>query len=244
MALGSTVFAAPAGPYSFDFGPPGKPVWDISGTYTLSPLVGGSTSVEFPVTITQDSQGMLTGSGTGPVDIDGVAATGTYTIKGKITNSGGVAKINATVKLSGNGEIQGVQTTYSLSANYKLEIDPIAKTVVGSARGSAKASGIGSGPVTEDFSTVLPSNMAGDWKLQMNLVPTDNKLGGSSSVVLGNGRTLDLGVKGSYSAKNTKSTITLSGLDTFKGTTLKVMGTNDTLVNVTVKGKILGQVVQ
>jgi hypothetical protein len=245
MALGSNVFAGPTGAYSFDFGLPGKPVWDISGTYLLSPQVGGQTGIDFPVTITQDSKGTLTGSGSVPVEIDGVAATGNYTVKGKITNSGGVAKINATVKLSGSGEVQGVQTTYSLSASYKLEIDPVSRTVVGSARGSASAKGVGSGPVTEDISAPLPANMVGSWKLLLtDLLTTGNKMTGTSSIVLGNNRTLNLGVKGNYSAKNTKSTITLSGIDTSQGTTLKVTGTNDTLVNVTVKGKILGQVVQ
>jgi rRNA maturation protein Nop10 len=245
MALSSTAFAGPTGSFSFDFGLPGKPVWDISGTYTLSPSVGGSTSVEFPITITQDSQGMLTGSGNTTVEIDGVPATGTYTVKGKVTNSGGVAKVNATVKLSGAGTIQGFDTTYSLSASYKLEIDPVSRTVVGSAKGSAKASGVGSGPVSEDISAPLPLDMVGSWKLLLtDLLTTGNKLTGTSSVVLGNNRTLSLGVKGSYSAKNTKSTISLSGIDASKGTTLKIMGTNDTLVNITVKGKILGQVVQ
>jgi hypothetical protein len=244
VALGSTVFAGPSGPYSFDFGLPGKPLWDISGTYTLSPTVGGSASVVFPVTIAQDSQGTLTGSGSVAVEIDGVATTGTYSLKGKVTNSGGVARINATVKVSGSGLVQGLQTTYSLSANYKLEIDPISRTVIGSASGSAKASGIGSGPVAESVSAALPSTMSGGWKLQMNLVPTGTKLGGTSSVVLGNGRTLNLGVKGSYSSKNGKSAISLSGLGAAKGTTLKVAGNGDKLTPVTVTGKILGQAVQ
>jgi hypothetical protein len=243
MALGSTGFAGPSGLHSFDFGLPGKPVWDISGTYTLSPAVSESTSVVLPVTITQDSKGMLTGSGTATVAIDGIPSSGTYTVKGKVTNSGGVARINATVKLSGSGMVQGLETAYSLSANYALEIDPGTRTVYGSARGSAKAAGIGSGPVIEDFSTTLPSTMDGGWKLQMNLVPGGSKLGGNASVVLSNNRILDLGVKGNFSSKNGKSMISLSGLGDAKGTTLKVMGTNDALAPVTVKGKILGQVV-
>ncbi len=244
MALVSTGFAGPSGDYSFDFGLPGKPVWDITGNYVLSPSVGGSSTVDIPLTITQDSQGMLTGSLNGPVEVDGIAATsGTCTVKGKVTNSGGVARINATVKLSGAGVIQGLQRTYSLSASYKLEIDA-SGTVTGSASGSAKAAGIGSGPVTDDFSATLPVTDGG-WKLQMHLDPTGNKLGGTSSVLLASGRTLNLGVKGTYSSKNGNSVISLSGLDaSSKGTTLKVMGTGNLLTGLTVKGKILGQVVQ
>jgi hypothetical protein len=245
MALVSTGFAAPDGDYSFGFGLPAKPVWDISGTYTLSPVVGGDTSVVFDVTITQNGQGMVTGSGITTVMINGFPADGNYTVKGKVTNSGGVAKINAAVKLSGSGEVQGVQTTYSLSANYALEIDPATKKAIGSARGSAKAAGVGSGPVTEDIVAPLPSGMDGSWKLNMNLDDTANKLGGTSSVVLAGGkRTLNLGVKGTYSAKTGNSNISLTGVDSSKGTTLKVMGTGDALTPLTVKGKILGQVVQ
>jgi len=245
IALGSNVLAAPSGPHSFDFGLPEKPIWDISGTYTLSPIVGGDISVVFPITIIQDSKGTLTGSGTTDVSIAGeTPSSGNYTVKGKVTNSGGVARVSATVKVSGSGSVQGLQTTYSLSANYTLEIDSLSKTVFGSATGSAKASGIGSGPVTDDVAAALPSNMRGDWKLQMNLVPTGTKLGGTSSVVLGNGRTLDLGVKGSYSSKTGSSTISLSGLGTAKGTTLKAVGTGDALTPMTVTGKILGQVLQ
>jgi len=244
MALVSTGFAGPSGDYPFNFGLPGKPVWDITGNYVLSPSVGGSTTVEIPVTITQDSQGMLTGSLYSAVKINGTAATtGTCTLKGKVTNSGGVARINATIKLSGSGLIQGLQTTYSLSASYKLEINP-SGTVVGSATGSAKATGIGSGPVTDDIAAALPTTEA-SWTLQMHLEPAGNKLGGTSSVSLASGRTLNLGVKGTYSSKNGNSVISLSGSDaSSKGTTLKVMGTGDALTGLTVKGKILGQVVQ
>ena len=245
MALGSTSFAGPTGDYTFSFGLPAKPVWDITGTYTLSPDVNEDTSVVFDVTIIQDAQGMVTGSGDTTVEIDGAPSTGHYTVKGKVTNSGGVAKINATVKLSGSGTVQGLDTTYSLSASYKLEIDPITGTVFGSARGSAKAAGVGSGPINDQIEALLPPDMDGSWTLLMDLVPTGNKLGGTSSVKLtGSNRTFNLGVKGTYSEKNGKSSISLTGSEASKGTSLKVMGTGDALTPLTVKGKILGQVVQ
>ena len=125
--------------------------------------VSEDTSVVFHVTIIQDAQGMVTGSGDTAVEIDGAPSTGYYSVKGKVTNSGGVAKINATVKLSGSGTVQGLDTTYSLSASYKLEIDPITGTVFGSARGSAKAAGVGSGPINDDIEAPLP--LGHGWKL-------------------------------------------------------------------------------
>jgi hypothetical protein len=243
-ALTFSAWAGPTGHHSFKSSGVNQLVWDISGNYELSPTVGDEVSVRFPITIVEDSQGKLTGAGNVTVSIDGDNVPGTYVLKGTITRSGGVTKVNASVKLSGKGVLQGQQSTYSLSAAYKLDIDPASRTITGTARGSAKASGLGSGPISENFTDPLPTGMDGGWSLDMNLVPNGTKLGGTSSIHLNNGRSLDLGVKGSYSPKNHKSTITLNGINTAKGTTLTVVGNDDALTTMTVKGKILGQVVQ
>lgn len=244
MALGISAWAGPTGPFTFNFDGTTKPIWDISGTYILSPTVGGEVSISFPITIAEDASGKLTGSGTVPVVIDSDQVEGTYVLKGKISNSGGVALINATLKLSGTGTLQGFQSTYSVSASYHLEIDAATRTITGTGKGSAKASGLGQGPLYEQVSGSLPTGVDGSWALNMNLQTDVKAITGTSSVLLSNGRTLGLGVKGSYNAKNTKSNITLAGVDASKGASLKVMGTNDTLNVATVKGKLLGQVIK
>jgi hypothetical protein len=244
-ALTFCSLAGPTGSHSFSFSGPNQTVWDISGPYTLSPTVGDEVEVTFPILITQDSQGKLTGGGDVSVIIDGENVPGTYSLKGTIARSGGVAKVNATVKLSGQGNLKGILSKYNLNATYKLDIDPASRTIIGTARGSAKATGIGSGPINDNFTQSLPANMNGGWQLNVNLSsPSATKLSGTSSIHLNNGRNLDLGLKGSYTSKTHKSSIALTGANTAKGTTLTVTGTDDALTTVTVKGKILGQNVQ
>src|SRR5712675_2521148 len=85
----STALAAPpSGIYTYQFDTSNFALWDVSGTYHLSPEISGDIPVEFDVTVVQDSKGKLYGAGQTSVDIDGETVVGTYVLKGKVATSG------------------------------------------------------------------------------------------------------------------------------------------------------------
>jgi hypothetical protein len=243
LTLNNSGWAIPSGHFSWAFGTE-SPLWDLSGTYQLSPTVAGDVSVDFAVTVTQDATGKVVGSGTTPVLIDGESVSGNYTVSGKVTTSGTLVLLTATVKLSGSGMLHGEQRPYSLTASYKLAVDPSTRQVTGSGKGSAKAKGLGGGPVIELVDAQLPQGMTGAWQLGADLTATGKKLAGTGVVTLSNNRALNVTAKGSYAPANGKSSISLAGSGTSKGSSLTVAGTGDNLQLISAKGKVLGQTVK
>src|SRR6266481_218766 len=123
FSLHQAVASPPSGTYTYQFDVTNVPLWDVSGTYHLSPDINGDVPVNFDITVLQDNKGKLYGSGPVTVDIDTQIVPGNYTVKGKIFSSAGVTRATATVKVTGTGVISGVNRPYSLTETYNLEVD-------------------------------------------------------------------------------------------------------------------------
>jgi hypothetical protein len=241
----SVAFAsAPSGVYTYHFDPTNIALWDVSGTYHLSPEINGDTPVDFDVTVVQDSQGKLYGAGQTSVDIDGETVVGNYILKGKVTTSGTVTRVSASVKLTGIGMLQGANRAYSLSETYVLELDSTGLTAAGLGKGSAKAQGLGSGKITEEINESLPEEMTGSWKLDLGVDTNVKKLFGNSTLTLSNNRSLDFVTGGSYSSKTDLSKVKLSGIGSGAGSKFNFVGDGDVMVGHQFTGKVLGQTIK
>ena len=235
--------APPSGNYTYSFDTQSVPLWDVSGSYHISPSINGDVPVDFDISVLQDIKGKLYGSGPTTVDIDGQIVQGNYTVKGKISTSAGVTRASVAVKVTGTGVITGASRAYTLTENFALEIDSAGLAVIGTGNGSAKAQGLGSGKITEDISDSLPEGMDGGWQLDLGIQTTLKKLSGNSSATLSNGRSLAFVTGGSYAPTTDLFKAKLTGSGTSAGSKLNMVGTGEGMGLHQITGKLLGQTI-
>lgn len=233
---------APSGTLIFNFDN-STPIWDISGSYhVVAPVEGAGgtpTDISFDVDITQDARGRITGSSGTTFTVGQDVLFGMYTVRGKVSSSGGVTRATMTVTLTGDGTISGRSTHFVIRANYSdVEPDPESGELFGNARASAHFSKLGNARDAFDFSAPLPSGMDGTWTLALDVTPL-NKIRGTATITLSNGRNLPFNVNGSYSGRSDSAKMQLSGTGTAKGSRLKVITSGESLYGV--KGNVLGQ---
>jgi len=243
ISLQHAVAGPPSGTYTYTFDVQSIPLWDVSGTYHISPSINGDVPVDFDISVLQDNKGKLYGSGPTSVDIGGQIVPGNYIVKGKIFSSAGVTRATATVKVTGIGLISGLIRPYSLSESFTLEIDSSGLAVIGTGKGSAKATGLGTAKISEDINDSLPEGMDGGWRLELGVQTTVKKLSGNSSVNLSNGRSLDFVTGGSYSPTTDSSKVKLTGSGTSAGAKLNLLGSGEGMGLHQITGKLLGQTI-
>jgi hypothetical protein len=94
---------------------------------------------------------------------------------------------------------------------------------------------------TQHYSIALPQGMNGGWTLASDIAANGNKLAGTGTITLSNGRTLSYQIIGSYNTKSQIAKLKLIGTGDAKGTSLSLTTQGTGMTLVTLKGKVLGQ---
>jgi hypothetical protein len=207
-------------------------IWDISGTYSDSFQLEGYT-VKLYYTITQDTGGKLTGTGTASTLGYEFAS---FDVKGTVGTKNGAASVKMNLKGKGALTDGGESIKVSFSANINAQVISASNTISGTVK--ARGSALGhSGSTTETFDKSLPADMNGSSTLDLGCNPSGKSLLGKSMLTLSNGKEINFDVKGKYNLKKDETTLTLKG-DKNK-LKMKINGTDGSIKSV--KGKVLGQ---
>jgi cytochrome c553 len=228
---------------SFSFTNPVAPVYDLTGSYQFEQQVieaGGATvPLILGLTLTQDVAGRLHGSGTTTVQIGNGSESATYALSGRISGGGKLTRVALVVRWVGVPATAGARPPFNILVQYNLQIAP--DGLAGTARGSAKLGQLGNGAIKSAIAGVpLPPGADGSWNLSMNIVPL-SRLGGTGSIVLPGGRSLQTSLFGSFSRPSGLSRVALTGLNSDRGAKLSIafFPSNGVLQKLT--GRFMGQ---
>jgi hypothetical protein len=232
----------PAGPVSFSFTNQSLPVYDLTGSYQFNHGVTvpghGTVNLALGCSLAQDAAGRLCGAGVTNIQVGNDLLPAQYTVSGTVTGGGGRAtraSFSARWVVPGTG---AGGTSSTISVQYTLQVNP--GSLVGTACGQAKLVGLGNGTIRGPVANVpMPAGVDGSWKVNMNLQPP----GGSGSIMLPNGRSLQASPMVSFSARSGLESIKLSGAGTDRGATLNISFFPTTNLLDSLNGKVLGQTV-
>jgi hypothetical protein len=225
----------PTGQFSYAF--TNTALWDIGGIYTNNTVTNDVVIVTFE----QEASGVLTGARTETYVSGSDHAEGTGSIAGRVKTKSGVLEVTDSSK----GEISGVSGGQSYVGNFTSKgtatLAPSTLTIFTS--GTIRVCVVGGkcATDTQGYSLPLPNGMTGDWTLDLNVVSTGNKLGGTGTLTLSNGRVFSYQIIGNYNSKSQSSKLKLAGVGDATGTSLSLT-TQGTAMDLTaLKGKVLGQ---
>jgi hypothetical protein len=225
----------PSGQFTYAF--TNAPLWDLSGVYTNNT----DTNDMVISTINCRANGQIAGSRV-ELYVNGADnAAGTGAISGKTSIKTGQPQ----AALVSVGELSGVQGGADYLATF-----------------SSKGSAVLNAPLltifteetirdcvvhgqcvteTQHYSIALPQGMNGDWILASDVAANGNKLTGTGTITLSNGRILSYQIIGSYNTKSQIAKLKLIGQGDAKGTSLSLTTQGTGMDLVTLKGKVLGQ---
>jgi hypothetical protein len=179
---------------SFDLGGDAAPdtsLWDLTGTYTVALDVeqpnGLVTSMSLGFNLLEDARGNLSGSTNDFQELDlgdNSFFAVSYSIKGKITGSGGTGRVHFTIHFTGNGTLAGQQVdNMSGSLTVDAEAQPGTGQLMGTkiSKFSVNFGRFGKLKGLADFATALPSGVDGTWNLSMQMAAL-NKVTGSAII--------------------------------------------------------------
>jgi len=232
---------------SFDFSFPnetlGVSLWDLAGDYNIDVPIGtaGLADASFGFTLGENNLGQLSGSSETVVTIGSDTVAGFYSIKGKVTRSGGVSHVNLLITLTGDGTISGFGTSYKLTILYNATVT--ADGLTGTVKTRMNIAGIGgAGATATDFGLDLPNGMDGTWGLHLDLSGLSNqKIFGSGVITLANNRTVHFDVTGSYSPSTDVAKVTLKGTNDGIGSKAAFSFLSSSQEVLKLSGKVLGQ---
>ncbi len=232
----------PSGPVSFSITNPAAPVYDLTGSYQFDQEVtaaGGRTvKVGLAFSVAQDAAGRLHGSGVTNVLVDNEPVAASYRVSGRVTGGGNKA---ARAMLSIRWQAQDPAATngpFTISVQYNLEVR--AGLLNGQTRGRASFFRLGSGSIKTPIAGVpLPAGADGTWRVRMNI----QWPGGTGSIILPNGRSLQTGLTDSFSARSGLARIKHAGTGGDRGTTLSVIFSPASGALDSLSGRVLGQTV-
>lgn len=240
----------------FDFDTSNYPAWDLSGSYTLDQPISGAGGTLVPLTytvyITHDAKGKLSSSGSMMVNVDGAIVYASYTLKGNVSGGGNDTRANFSVNFKGDDWFYGVRRTFNGHVSYKLNVDPVGHTLLGTARGSISIQGSGSSQIKTDADLPLPSGVDGSWSVNMVGLTLNQFIGTGTIEVaafhspeLPGGwpatRILYTEVKGTYNSSKNLANTNLDGIDEDKGSNLNVKFEPGSIFPTKMSGKVLGQ---
>jgi len=164
----------------------GRGWWHLTGTYT-------TTVAGYPLSLslTHDVLGYLGGTATCTLDST-KASVLTLPITGRVRGSAG--EVLLTVTLKGATEDRTASATLGL----RLALDPAAKQLVGTIKGSIKEDGVTT-PVDGPLTLTIPTSMDGTWKLGVDLDQDGDTVTGTAELALANGVDFLYSVKGKMS---------------------------------------------
>ncbi|HTS19768.1 MAG TPA: hypothetical protein VMP11_19485 [Verrucomicrobiae bacterium] len=225
------------------------PVWDISGDYSTD--VGLGFDMNF--SITEDSSGNFTGSGTFDYD-DGLGDTfdGDIDLSGLVKDSGSTATVSMKLDLSGSGTVvddsgntNDVDLDVSVSFDFAIDATD-GQLVVTSGSASATETDLAtgkrqhrSGPLSSGDTMDLPGTSTGDWTLTLNLTPNGTRYSGTATIQTSTGQTAQFAATGTYQSKTDTSKVTLKGGSGDLNLVVSTSGSSLTIHSA--KGKLFGQ---
>jgi hypothetical protein len=233
---------APSGPVGFSFPNLSVPVYDLTGSYQFNQgaklASGAMVNLSLDCSLMQDAAGRLQGAGVTSVQVGSDSLTAQYSVTGTVTGGGGKA---TRASLSASWVVQNPNAggkSSTISVQYNLQVN--LGFLDGTARGQAKLAGLGNGTINAPVAGVpLPMGADGSWNVAMNLQPP----GGTGSITLPNGRSLQASPAVTFSASSGLERVTISGAGTNRATTLTINFFPATKVLDSLSGKVLGQTV-
>jgi hypothetical protein len=234
---------------------PDSMLWDLQGTYSLNLNVVQRNGLVLPVNINfillQDASGRLSSPTNDNTEALNVSDNSFFAVlprvTGKVTGSGGTARVQLSIRFAGTGQVSGqptsrVKGTFSITA----ETDPTTGNLVGTKNGkfSINISGMGSasGIVNaDDFSTPMPNGANATWTLSLQLVGL-KKITGDAVITTPN-RAIGYDLSGKF---NGVFNIACKGVNNIQDTTSGIgssfkMQIAPTFDSGSFQGKVLGQ---
>jgi hypothetical protein len=234
IALGAISASAqvPSGAFSYVF--TNKPLWDVTGTYSLNGSSNGVTD-NATFVITNAAKGTITGTQTETLNDGSITINVHSAVTGKISVKAGatVASLKSAGTFSGSlsGIAKGKSTETVIASN--LTISATLSETLSAHAGSRK--------FTATTSASLPGGMDGDWQLDTSITNSVDKLSGTGTLTLSNAREFTYTITGSFNTKTEIAKLKLTGAGAALGTSFS-MTTEGTNMDLTaLKGKILGQ---
>ena len=240
----------------FDFDTSNYPAWNISGTYTLDQPITGAGGTLVPLTYTvfiaHDSKGHLNSDSTILVNIGGQVVAAHCTIKGTVSGGGTDTRANFSVTLKGDDWFYGVQHSFNAQVSYKLNVDPTALTLSGTARGNISIQGSGTSQIKADADLPLPTGVNGSWSVLMEGLTLKKFIGTGAIIVSAYNSPetpggwpanpiLYMEVTGSYNSSQNLANSSLKGIDEAKGSNLTLKFHPGAPFPTKMSGKVLGQ---
>jgi hypothetical protein len=250
---------APSMPITFFVTDPANALWDVTDAQPLqSPDYDVSAdeddiNIRFNAGFQQDGAGKISGSGPTTVTVENSdpfiqVQNASYKVTGSITSKAGIARVTHAVVVVGTANVEGREVKVSTSRSISVNLNAALKQVSGTEKASASAAGNSaksSGPTDVTWSEIESELGDGSWTFAMNSLTTDakNKITGTAYVMFGRnaGARVDFAVKGVYKQKTGLSTLSLVGVGSGKGSSLKAILQGDHVTSLT--GKISGQTV-
>ncbi len=235
---------APSGEITVPVADP--PVYYLAGewpfTHVFTGAGGADLPIEYGVALTHDARGRVSGEGMTWLRIGEYYGAAEYRAKGSVSGgSGKPTRLTLSVTIKGQDMIAGVDTTFSVTMNYALNIS--GPSAVGTARGKANLKKLGSASLRmANFTMARPDQgtdnyPTGAWSAHMSILPL-KKLTGTGSFVVAP-VVLPATLSGKYSEKKDEGSVTLKGINQGKGSTVKFSFAAGQLAGL--KGVVLGQ---
>ena len=231
------------------------PVFDLSGDYsftqTYTATDGSSGDIVIVFTMSQDSHGRLSGSGSAIlVQIGDSVVAASYRLSGRVTGGGGlVHRAIFTVNMNGNDVVAGILTQFHITANFNLAIERpdtngVFQLVDDGSVFNANFQKLGSLKVfMTDISSPVPTD--GTWTINTESINFGNRMTGTGSIALSNGRTLSMGLSGSNVPKQGVAKVHLSGKQTGQGSSVSFsVVPNSSTTPISLTGTVMGQSVR
>ena len=188
--------------------------------------------------VQQDATGLLRGSGVTNVLIGTDLVAAQYTVTGGVSGGGGKATLAKLSILWLVPDPVVAANGLTISIQYNLGVSN--GLLNGTARGLAKFGKASSRSINSSISAVaLPPGADGSWSVNLNLQPP----GGSGSIILPNGRSLQTSLASSFSARSGLGQVKLAGVGGDRGTALSINYFPVTNAINSLSGKVLGQTV-
>jgi hypothetical protein len=229
---------------------PNSAIWDLTTVNELKEVWlesdDGDVEIDLNVEFTQSGSGKLAGTGTSETYMSSSEGNqtfpATYTVSGSISSSRGVARLSRKVAANGTANLNGAPRKVKLTQTIAVTVNNATGGVAGTTTMKASASGVGGFSGKESFDDAMPPSAGdGSWQLEVMRTVSGAKVTGQATLVPDAGGEVEFAIKGSYKAKTNTSTLTLTGLGTSKGASLKVTMVGDQIT--VVSGKVAGQTV-
>lgn len=233
-------------------------LWDLNGSYSLNfTVVQGEAAVPVQLTFTliQSPNGKLSNA-SNEVDTltisDNALAIFTH-ITGKVTGSGGSARVHMTVHFNGNGGTLGGHAVTAFGGMFTIDAEASAAAdspdgipeLVGNKPGKFTASFPGVVNIrgqVQDFVAPLLPGVDGSWKLTLNMVGLNKITGTAVAVTPSESLGFNLGgpFKGGIFNLKARGANGIAGAQNGAGASANIFLTPD-FNSITLNGRILGQ---